>query len=139
MKIIPARLITDQLHQLRQDCIVLSRYSTRGSDTALAAATMQIEMLESVLDRGVESADDMLPLDDAIAWSGLTADALRRGYESEGAQADRRWRRGSLPCRNPYDTELVSEVPAVPGGRPNIEPVDTTYIDQAVRDALAAA
>jgi hypothetical protein len=135
MLVAPAYPIYTELDQLRADRAVLERYRACGCATAIAAVDLQIQGLERVIAKGRESAGDWLDLDEAVEWSGLSADALRKNYPSEGSHSARVWQRKDLPCRFPF--QLTSGTSARPSTQD--EPVIShERVMQAVEDALAA-
>lgn len=137
MLAIPLSIVERKLVELQQERLVLEKYGELAQ-LALTSVRVQVEMLEEIVMRGRESANDLLTLDEAIDWSGLSADALRKNYPSIGEYSDRRWRRGALPCRTPFRESGVS------GGQLSSDELAAAktgfdeMIDRAVADALAA-
>lgn len=140
MIIVPHHLVIAQLARSQAHAEVLEQYG-EGAAEALRGINMIIQMLQRLLADAEASADDLLTLDEAMEWSGLTADALRKRRQRDGLHAGGRWRRGDLPIRDPF----AAGRPSLVGRDTSQAPVrtagsesDLERLARAVADARAA-
>ena len=140
MTVVPMYLITRRLASLQSDAAVLLRYRDLGGEQVVAVAQARILLLEELRAEAEASADDLLTLEEATDWSGLTPDALRKGYPSTGEYSGRRWRRGDLPIRVSGAAPASNANPICStGGEPaSKESGDEDAIERAALEALAA-
>lgn len=100
MHAVPTELIEKELAVIAKDKAALMKYSD-GRDSMDLAVMMVLEtILQRILGKAEACAEDLLTAEQAINWSGLQLDTLRKNYPSVGSGASRRWRRGDLPMRN---------------------------------------
>lgn len=100
MHAVPTELIEKELAVLAKDKAALMKYSFGRDSTDLAIIMVLEAMLEGILARAGEAAEDPLTAEEAVSWSGLQLDTLRKNYPSTGSGASRRWLRGDLPMRS---------------------------------------
>ncbi len=142
--IVPVFIIEQELAALYE--LIASLDGVPQSQAAVDVLKHEIEMLRRLTDAGRASANDLLDRETAMQWSGLKKDALD-AYPSIGSYSAKRWRRGDLPIRNPYDAAEIRQGTEDPCPDPNAEnrgtpsPADSRYarLQAALAETSSAA